>query len=83
MLLIIAAFLIGYGYYLLTSIPPDADGEVAALMAMAGKIAILVGCGKIALFALLYKSRSAHQSLLGRLRSRFSKTYVPKRIKRG
>ncbi len=82
MLLIIGVFLIGYGYYLLTNIPPDASEEVKALMALAGKAGILVGCGKAALFVLFHKGRSAHISLIERLKSRFSKYYVPKRIRR-
>ncbi|MBI4843514.1 MAG: hypothetical protein HY809_04225 [Nitrospirae bacterium] len=63
-------------------IPPDASEEITALMAMAGKICILLGCAKIAIYVLVTKRRSSDLSILGRIKSRFSKYYVPKRIRR-
>ncbi|MBI4826441.1 MAG: hypothetical protein HY807_08475 [Nitrospirae bacterium] len=82
MLLFIAFFLIGYGFYLLTHIPPDASEEIIALMAMAGKFAILIGCAKVAFFALRYKTRSTHLTLVERIKARFTKNFVSKRVKR-
>jgi hypothetical protein len=82
MLLFIGLFLIGYGFYLITHIPLDTTEEIKAMMAMAGKISILIGCAKIALFTLLFKTRSTHLTLMGRIKSRFSKYYVPKHIRR-
>jgi uncharacterized membrane protein len=82
MLLFIGLFLIGYGYYLITHIPPDTTEEVKVLMAMAAKVSILIGCAKLALFALLFKTRSRHLTLMDRIKSRFSKYNVPKRIRR-
>lgn len=82
MLLFIAIFLIGYGYYLLTHISPDTSEEVAAFLAMTGKVLILLGGAKIALFALFYKNRSAKQTLIGRLKERFRKKYVSRGVRR-
>jgi hypothetical protein len=82
MLLFVGLFLIGYGYYLLTHIPPDTTEEIKTLMAMAGKLSILIGGGKLAIFVLMFKRRSTHLTLLSRLKSRFSRYHVPKRIRR-
>lgn len=82
MLLLVAIFLIGYGFYLLTHIPPDASEEIMTLMAMAGKLAILLGCAKIAFFALRHKSRSRHLTTIERIKARFSKNVVSRRVKK-
>ncbi|MDO8281793.1 MAG: hypothetical protein Q7U10_04100 [Thermodesulfovibrionia bacterium] len=82
MLLFVAIFLIGYGFYLLTHIPPDASEEIITLMAMAGKFAILLGCAKIAFFALRYKTRSTHLTIIERIKSRLTRNIVSRRVKR-